>query len=105
MYFQRQSPRDNITYLFSYLQVFPSYAKVEYKSAEGGAVAKMKLSALKGLLRERGVLYQDVAKAINISASSLGRKINGGNFTAAEVDSVAEYLKLDPRKINKYFFP
>jgi transcriptional regulator with XRE-family HTH domain len=51
---------------------------------------------LKAAIVERGLTYADVAKAIDISTSTLSKKINGiAVFDEYEMHRISEYLKKD----------
>lgn len=55
-------------------------------------------SKLKGLLREKGMTQDDLAKAINLSPSALNLKMNGKlDFRIPEVYAICEAMEIkDP---------
>lgn len=62
-------------------------------------------SKLLGLIKERGFTQAVLAKTINISESSLNQKLkNVRSFTQEEILNIAIVLKIEPSKINDYFF-
>nr|DAN88708.1 MAG TPA: SOS-response transcriptional repressor [Caudoviricetes sp.] len=45
----------------------------------------------KGILRERGLTYADIAKTLNISETSVGAKVNGySDFYISEVEKIED---------------
>jgi len=64
------------------------------------------LSALKGLIRERGTSYNKLADEIGIHASTFSNKINGFTcFDAMEIDALCNLLDIHEKDVGKYFFP
>jgi len=62
---------------------------------------------LKGILREKGISYVELASKINLSVAGLSNKINrkkGSDFTVTEVISIKNYLNLLNEDINLIFF-
>jgi hypothetical protein len=62
---------------------------------------------LKGILREKGVSYVELASKINLSVAGLSNKINrkkGSDFTVTEIMSIKNYLNLLNEDINLIFF-
>jgi hypothetical protein len=62
---------------------------------------------LKGILREKGVSYVELASKINLSVAGLSNKINrkkGSDFTVSEIMSIKNYLNLLNEDINLIFF-
>ncbi|WP_339016378.1 DUF739 domain-containing protein [Fusobacterium animalis] len=67
----------------------------------------MAYNKLKGILREKGVSYVELASKINLSVAGLSNKINrkkGSDFTVTEVMSIKNYLNLLNEDINLIFF-
>ena len=67
----------------------------------------MAYNKLKGILREKGVSYVELASKINLSVAGLSNKINrkkGSDFTVTEVISIKNYLNLLNEDINLIFF-
>lgn len=67
----------------------------------------MAYNKLKGLLRERGISYAELASKINLSIAGLSNKINrkkGSDFTIAEVMSIKNYLSLLNDDVYLIFF-
>ncbi len=62
----------------------------------------MKLDKLKGKLKERKLTYADVAKALNVSVTTVNSKMNGETrFYAEEIRMLSQLLKLtDEEKID-----
>lgn len=59
---------------------------------------------LKAKIVEKGFIQADVAKLMNISASSLNDKLCGRRgFKQDEIEKLSEILKIE-KEINKYFF-
>lgn len=64
------------------------------------------LRALKGLLKEKNINYESLAKNTGISISALNNKLNGYTvFNTNEVDAIVAYLQISPADIVLYFFP
>lgn len=64
------------------------------------------LSALKGLIRERGTSYRELSKDIGIATPTLSNKINGFTcFNAVEIDALCDLLDIHEKDVVKYFFP
>lgn len=67
----------------------------------------MAYNKLKGILREKGISYVELASKINLSVAGLSNKINrkkGSDFTVTEVISIKNYLNLLNEDINLIFF-
>lgn len=67
----------------------------------------MAYNKLKGILREKGVSYVELASKINLSVAGLSNKINrkkGSDFTVSEIMSIKNYLNLLNEDINLIFF-
>ena len=67
----------------------------------------MAYNKLKGILREKGVSYVELASKINLSVAGLSNKINrkkGSDFTVSEIMSIKNYLNLLNEYINLIFF-
>ena len=67
----------------------------------------MAYNKLKGILREKGISYVELASKINLSVAGLTNKINrkkGSDFTVTEVISIKNYLNLLNEDINLIFF-
>lgn len=67
----------------------------------------MAYNKLKGILREKGVSYVELASKINLSVAGLSNKINrkkGSDFTVTEIMSIKNYLNLLNEDINLIFF-
>ena len=67
----------------------------------------MAYNKLKGILREKGVSYAELASKINLSVAGLSNKINrkkGSDFTITEAMSIKNYLNLLNEDINLIFF-
>lgn len=60
-------------------------------------------SRLLGRMKECGETQESVAKAINISVSSLNQKLkNRRDFSQTEIKNICRFLKIDD--IRAYFF-
>ena len=62
---------------------------------------------LKGILREKGVSYAELASKINLSVAGLSNKINrkkGSDFTITEAMSIKNYLNLLNEDVYLIFF-
>ena len=67
----------------------------------------MAYNKLKGLLREKGISYNTLANAINLSVAGLSNKINrekGSDFTISEVIRIKNYLNLLNEDVYLIFF-
>lgn len=63
------------------------------------------VNKLKGKIVEKGFTIEEVAKAINVDASTLYRKFqDGGKFTIKEADQIANFLSLDCSEATSIFF-
>ena len=63
------------------------------------------LVELKGLLREKKINYETLAKHLEMSLSALSNKINGKSvFDTLEVEKIVEFTKTSKDKIPLYFF-
>lgn len=64
------------------------------------------LSALKGLIREKGTSYRAVAKETGIATATFSNKINGyACFDAVEIDAICDQLEIHENVAWRYFFP
>ena len=67
----------------------------------------MAYNKLKGLLREKGISYVELAKGINLSVAGFSNKINrkkGSDFTVTEITLMKDYLMLSNDDILLIFF-
>lgn len=63
------------------------------------------LSELKGILREKKINYETLAKYLKMSLSALSNKINGKSvFNILEVDKIASFVGIKKEDIPNYFF-
>lgn len=63
------------------------------------------LLELKGLLREKKINYETLAKYLKMSLSALSNKINGKSiFNILEVDKIANFVGIKKEDIPNYFF-
>jgi|GEM_PF-2630029 transcriptional regulator with XRE-family HTH domain len=64
------------------------------------------LNALKGLIRERGSSYREVAREIGIEINTLSDKINGFQaISVPEIEKISLFLDIDPKDVVKFFMP
>lgn len=57
----------------------------------------MRERTLGGVMADAKVSQEELSKAIEMSRSTLNRKMNTGNFTVIEIGKICRYLKLsDP---------
>lgn len=62
-------------------------------------------SKIKGLIREKGLTQEAVAKDIGIACSTFNLKLNGNVFfTQEEIFRLSNVLKIPKTEIYKYFF-
>lgn len=63
------------------------------------------LVELKGILREKKISYEILAKHLKMSISALSNKINGKSvFDILEASKIAEFVGIAREEIPKYFF-
>ena len=63
------------------------------------------LTKLKGLLREKKITYEKLAKEIGMSLSAFSNKINGITiFDLVDVANIAEIVGIKKEDIYLYFF-
>lgn len=63
------------------------------------------LVELKGILREKKINYETLAKYLKMSISALSNKINGKSvFDVLEVSKIVEFVEIAKEEIAKYFF-
>ena len=63
------------------------------------------LVELKGLLREKKINYETLAKYLKMSLSALANKINGKSiFNLLEVAKIADFIGIPKENITIYFF-
>ncbi len=63
------------------------------------------LVELKGILREKKINYETLAKYLKMSISALSNKINGKSvFDVLEVSKIVEFVGIAKEEIAKYFF-
>lgn len=63
------------------------------------------LVELKGLLREKKINYETLARYLKMSLSALSNKINGKSvFNILEVGNIASFVEIPKEKIPLYFF-
>lgn len=66
---------------------------------------KFDFSKLKGLIRERKLTQEEMAKKIDIAYSTFNLKINGNAyFSQEEIYKISNFLKIPKEKIYDYFF-
>lgn len=65
----------------------------------------MEYLKLRGLIREKGKTEADLAKALNLSPSSLSCRLNGKtDWSLSEIQDVCTVLNIAEEEIPKYFF-
>lgn len=63
------------------------------------------LVELKGLLRQKKINYETLAKHLKMSLSALSNKINGNSvFNILEVNKIATFVGIEKTDIPIYFF-
>lgn len=63
------------------------------------------LTELKGLLRQKKINYETLARYLKMSLSALSNKINGKSlFNILEVDKIAKFVGIERESIPLYFF-
>lgn len=63
------------------------------------------LVELKGLLREKKINYETLARYLKMSLSALSNKINGKSvFNILEVENIVSFIEIPRQKIPLYFF-
>lgn len=63
------------------------------------------LVELKGLLREKKINYETLARYLKMSLSALSNKINGKSvFDILEVEKIASFVGIQKENIPLYFF-
>jgi hypothetical protein len=63
------------------------------------------LVELKGLLRQKKINYETLAKYLKMSLSALSNKINGKSvFNILEVERIASFVGIERELIPVYFF-
>ena len=63
------------------------------------------LLELKGLLRQKKINYETLAKYLKMSLSALSNKINGKSvFNILEVEKIASFVGIERIDIPMYFF-
>lgn len=66
---------------------------------------KFDFSKLKGLIREKNLTQEEIAKEINIAYSTFNLKINGNAFFSQdEIYKISNFLKIPKENIYDYFF-
>lgn len=62
-------------------------------------------SKLRGKIKEKGLSESELAKAINLSASSLSCRLNGKvDWSVPEIRAICDVLGIDRSDISEYFF-
>ena len=62
-------------------------------------------SKLKGLIREKNLTQEEMAKKIDVAYSTFNLKINGNAyFSQDEIYKISNFLKIPKEKIYDYFF-
>lgn len=62
-------------------------------------------SKLLGRLKEKGLTQEQFAELLEISGTTLSKKLNGkSEWTQAEINKACEILEIDPADIPLYFF-
>lgn len=78
------------------------------KKKKGGKTKLNKyreLVELKGLLREKKINYETLAKYLRMSLSALSNKINGKSvFNILEIEKISSFVGIQKEKIPLYFF-
>ena len=68
-------------------------------------ILKFDFSKLKGLIREKNLTQEEIAKEINIAYSTFNLKINGNAFFSQdEIYKISNFLKIPKENIYDYFF-
>lgn len=63
------------------------------------------LVELKGLLRQKKINYETLAKYLKMSLSALSNKINGKSiFNILEVEKICSFIGIEREDIQIYFF-
>ena len=63
------------------------------------------LVELKGILREKKINYETLAKYLRMSLSALSNKINGKSvFNILEVNKIVNFVGIKKEDIHVYFF-
>lgn len=63
------------------------------------------LVELKGLLRQKKITYETLAKYLKMSLSALSNKINGKSvFNILEVERISSFVGIERELIPVYFF-
>lgn len=66
---------------------------------------KFDFSKLKGLIREKNLTQEEMAKKIDVAYSTFNLKINGNAyFSQDEIYKISNLLKIPKEKIYDYFF-
>lgn len=64
------------------------------------------LVGLKGLIRQRGLSYQSIARKMCMGTSTFSNKINGFYaFNVDEMEQIATILEIAPKDIAYFFMP
>lgn len=63
------------------------------------------LNKLKGLMREKGLTQEDIAKELNIAPSTFNLKVNGNAyFSQDEIFAISNILNISDNEYKEYFF-
>ena len=66
---------------------------------------KFNLNKLKGLMKEKNLTQEDIAKELNISKSTFNLKLNSNAyFSQTEIYKMAELLNIPAEQYLEYFF-
>lgn len=63
------------------------------------------LVELKGILRQKKINYDTLAKYLKMSISALSNKINGKSvFDILEVEKIIQFVGIEKKDVSEYFF-
>lgn len=66
---------------------------------------KFNLNKLKGLMKEKNLTQEDIAKELNISKSTFNLKLNSNAyFSQTEIYKIGELLSIPAEQYLEYFF-
>lgn len=70
-----------------------------------GEIGMYDYSKLRGLIREKRFIQDEIAKAIPINAATLSQKLSGkGLFKQNEISAICKILDIPSADIGVYFF-
>lgn len=68
-------------------------------------VYKFDYRKLRGRIREKGLIQEEIAKKIKVAPATLSQKLNNASeFTQSEIFELCDILEINHEELSDYFF-